>query len=335
MIKKLLATTLFFILFFSCKDKKEVISTDEKSEVVTTFIAEIPNEIVEKLSDSLQLYYQKHDNSPFWNIEKNQTDLINEIRNCEADGLNPEDYHFEKIENYLAKRKQLSENDLIAFDTILTSAYEKLATHLYSGKINPKAVYSDWDLTKRKIGLSDSLINSIKEENIKKSFENLKPKHPTYTSIKQSLTILNSFPKDDFKKITREEKIELYDTVAEMISIKKRLKYWNDYTRNDSVYTKIYDSTTYLAIKKFQKRHGLKPDGVIGKGTIKALNFSKEERREQIIANLERWKWFPRNFGNEYLIVNLPDYSLNYIIDSDTVAHHTVVVGKKVGELRF
>lgn len=150
-----------------------------------------------------------------------------------------------------------------------------------------------------------------------------------YKKIKHSLVLLNLYPEDNFKKISIDKKIELNDTVSQVVAIKKRLKYWKDYYRRDSITTPIYDKYTFEAIKDFQKRHGLKPDGVIGNGTINALNFSKEDRIKQTIANLERWKWFPRTFGEEYLIINLPDYSLNYVIHNDTIAKHTLVVGSK------
>jgi murein L,D-transpeptidase YcbB/YkuD len=122
-------------------------------------------------------------------------------------------------------------------------------------------------------------------------------------------------------------KIQLNDTLPELVKIKKRLTYWKDYTNPDSIFTWAYDSITYKAVKKFQKRHGLKPDGVIGKGTIYALNFRKSERKEQILANLERWRWYPKDLGDQYLLVNLPEYVLNYVSHNDTVATHKVIVG--------
>ncbi|MEZ4853572.1 murein L,D-transpeptidase [Flavobacterium sp.] len=329
MLKKLLYIFTVVVIIYSCKKETQQTSDAEKVFSSQVQFYKIPENTLKLLNDSLQLYYKKNNNEPLWNSFKNRQDLINEINNCFADGLNPDDYYYEKIKLLETNRNQLSENELIAYDTLLTSAYKKLATHLYSGKLNPTKLYNDWDLGKKRIALSDTLINTIVKENIPLSFKNLRPNHSIYIALKKSLALLESYPNDTFKKISIAKKIELNDTVADVISIKKRLRYWNDYTVNDSVYTSVYDSITYLAIKKFQKRHGLKPDGVIGKGTIEALNYSKEERKHQIIANLERWKWFPRNFGNEYVIVNLPDYSLNYVINNDTVSHHTVVVGKK------
>ena len=78
---------------------------------------------------------------------------------------------------------------------------------------------------------------------------------------------------------------------------------------NDSL-TSTYDDETFEAVKKFQTRHGLISDGVIGKSTKTAFNFTKEERKHQIIVNLERWRWFSKSFAPNYVLINIPDYSL-------------------------
>lgn len=317
------------VCIISCKEKEKPQNISENIKPIDPEKITLSPELINTLDDSIKLYYKKNNYQEIWFKQENRTDLINEIKNSNFEGLNPEDYQLKKIEELETKRSLLSDNEISKYDIILTENFKKLAQHLYRGKINPQEVYKDWDITKKDIPLSDSLTNSIEKNRIKTLFQNLKPNHWRYTTIKNSLILLDKFPKYTFKDIVFTEKIEVNDTLKDVISIKERLKYWNDYTRKDSIITPIYDSVTVSAVKKFQKRHGLKPDGVIGKGTIQALNFSKEERRKQILANLERWKWFPQNFGEEYIMVNLPDYSLEYVIDNDTVASHTVVVGKK------
>lgn len=332
---KIKITLLFFIIILlsSCKKNNgDLFGSDTdlvKDATTNAIIRPIPTERLDQLEDSIQLYYNKLDNFEIWYDLKNRTDLINEIKFCTKEGLEPNDYGLKIIEDLELKRNNLNDDEIIDYDILLTITYRKLATHLFKGKINPKSVYSDWDLKKDDPSLSDSLMLAIKNKTVSTSFENLKPQDFMYKRIKHSLVLLELYPKDSLKKIAIKEKIELNDTINEIIKIKQRLHYWKDYFRKDSIITPIYDEYTFNAVKTFQERHGLKPDGVIGNGTVKALNYTKEERIEQTIANLERWKWFPHDFGNEYLIVNLPDYSLKYVIEKDTVAQHTLVVGKK------
>ncbi|TEB41075.1 peptidoglycan-binding protein, partial [Flavobacterium circumlabens] len=125
----------------------------------------------------------------------------------------------------------------------------------------------------------------------------------------KALEIINTFPEDKIGTIESAEKITLHDTNPAVVNIKKRLLFWKDMSGRSDSLTKIYDQKTFEAIKKFQERHGLAADGVIGAGTISALNFSKAKRKEQIIANLERWRWYNNEFAKNYFIINIPDYS--------------------------
>jgi murein L,D-transpeptidase YcbB/YkuD len=112
-----------------------------------------------------------------------------------------------------------------------------------------------------------------------------------------------------------------------MIAIKKRLIYWKELQPKDSL-SPFYDEETATALKKFQSRHGLAADAKIGAGTIASLNFSKNQRIQQILVNLERWKWYPKQMGKEYIIINIPDYKLLLVNNNDTLRTHRVIVGR-------
>lgn len=325
MIKKILLTFFLFLLI-SCKDTSTKLADATVSDTIETSKL-IPSDEFETLSDSLKLYYTKNKNHEIWFNKKNRLDLINEIKNSYQDGLNPNDYDLKKIETLEKKRDSLNEEEIFKYDILLTTTFEKLALHLHKGKLNPKKLYNDWDLKPKNIALSSYLEKGITSKTIDKIFNEIKPQHFIYNQIKKSLLVLEQYPKYNFKKNKIDDKIEIHDTIDEIITIKQKLAYWKDYTRKDSIITPIYDTITFIAVKKFQARNGLKSDGVIGNGTIKALNFTKEERKKQIIANLERWKWFPSDFGENYLIANLPDYEINYIANKDTIATHNIVVG--------
>ncbi|AWM14062.1 peptidoglycan-binding protein [Flavobacterium sediminis] len=325
-----LYVSVFIVL--SC-NKNNTLATSEddallKDQETEEIARPIPETLLEHKSDSIRLYYHLFRNKEIWYNSINRKALLSEIENCGKDGLFSKDYEFAKLSELEKKHSELNDDESIAYDFLLTEMFEKLAHHLHGGKLNPKKIYDDWDLNPKKIALSKRLEKAIMEKQVSQLFDSLKPQHYVYSTIKKSLVLLNAFPDTDFKKIQLAKKIELNDTIDVMINIKKRLAYWNDYKPKDSIITAVYDSITYLAVKKFQNRHGLIPDGVIGNGTIKALNYSKSERREQIFANLERWKWFPDDFGSDYLIANLPEYKIYYIVNKDTISVHNIVVGK-------
>jgi murein L,D-transpeptidase YcbB/YkuD len=91
----------------------------------------------------------------------------------------------------------------------------------------------------------------------------------------------------------------------------------------------VYDKTLSEAVKKFQRQHELSPTGSLNGATVAALDGPRRDRdADIIIANMERWRWLPRDLGKSYVMVNIPDYTLKVVSNGATVWHTKVVVGK-------
>jgi murein L,D-transpeptidase YcbB/YkuD len=91
----------------------------------------------------------------------------------------------------------------------------------------------------------------------------------------------------------------------------------------------IYDKTLADAVKKFQQEHELKVSGLLTQQTIDALNGRSPDRPiDTVLANLERWRWMPHDLGKDYVIVNLPDYTLRVFHDGHQVWMTRIVTGK-------
>src|SRR5690606_15012877 len=65
----------------------------------------------------------------------------------------------------------------------------------------------------------------------------------------------------------------------------------------------------------------------IGNTTIELLNMDYQKRFEQIQVNLERWRWYPRDLGEHFIIVNIANFNLNVVKENDTVHTHRTMVG--------
>lgn len=263
----------------------------------------------------------------FWQIEKNRKIVLKNLDKSFEDGLNPADYNTAKLREYENKISALNEHQLEKYNASLTNSFRLYITHLTNGRLNPRKLYRNWDLKENKIIINETVVRLLKSDSLAEKIKLLKPQHLVYKRLKKALAIINNFPNDKLKSIKIKNIIVANDTNSSLIDIKKRLIYWKDMPSKDSL-SAIYDIETVEAVKKFQTRHGLVVDGVIGKITVTSLNFSKKQRREQIIANLERWKWFPRQMGTEYLIINIPDYRLSLVKNQDTLRTHKVIVGR-------
>ncbi len=89
----------------------------------------------------------------------------------------------------------------------------------------------------------------------------------------------------------------------------------------------LFDPVLEQAVREFQKRHGIVEDGEVGPRTVAALNVSPRARVAQIALTLERWRSLPRDFGKNYVLVNVPGESLEVFEGGTRVIVMKVVVG--------
>ncbi len=89
-----------------------------------------------------------------------------------------------------------------------------------------------------------------------------------------------------------------------------------------------YDSDVAEAVKRFQVRHGLAATGTVTPRTIAALNVSVQKRIKQLEASLERVEQTKFEFGQRYVVVNLPATFAEAIENDHVVRRYRVIVGK-------
>jgi murein L,D-transpeptidase YcbB/YkuD len=272
-------------------------------------------------------FYRQNSFKTVWSKAELRKAAATAVSGADADGLDPKDYNLNQLQKFEKKINSLSEREMVEYDILLTLSLRKYLDHLLTGKLNPKELYRNWDL-RPQADVNTVLSVAIAKDSLVETIEESIPSDLTYRSLRLALQIVSDFPKDRCKEIfTDDVKITYKDTNNSILDIKTRLVYWKDLERPDSM-TNVYDKRMLTAVKKFQARHGLAADGVIGKGTVAAMNFSRDDRKAQIIANLERWRWFPRDLGDHYFIINIPGYILHVVKDGDTIESKRVVVGK-------
>ena len=90
----------------------------------------------------------------------------------------------------------------------------------------------------------------------------------------------------------------------------------------------LYTDDLVASVKRFQTRHGLEADGIIGQGTTGVMNVPVEERVLQILMNMERWRWIAHDLGSMYVLVDIVGFDLQGVVDNDVVLEMRVIVGK-------
>jgi murein L,D-transpeptidase YcbB/YkuD len=95
-----------------------------------------------------------------------------------------------------------------------------------------------------------------------------------------------------------------------------------------SVDQTLFDPLMDEALRRFQARHGLNQDGLIGPATLAQMNVSPSARAEQIAVNLERLRWLNQNLGDRYILVNQAGFDMQVVEDGEPVFASRVIVGQ-------
>ncbi len=90
----------------------------------------------------------------------------------------------------------------------------------------------------------------------------------------------------------------------------------------------LFDPALKEAVQRFQTRHGLSADGVVGAKTLTELNVPISKRIRQLAASLERCQPLPQLLEPRHILVNIADFTLKLFEDGKPVLSMPVIVGK-------
>jgi murein L,D-transpeptidase YcbB/YkuD len=138
----------------------------------------------------------------------------------------------------------------------------------------------------------------------------LAPPGPDYASLKAALA--------HYRRIAAAGGWPLVSPGAESGLLRARLAF------EDNI-TGLSDAA---ALMHFQARHGLTQDGTLGSATLSALNIPASARADTIVANMERWRWLPRQVEADRIVINVADARLDLFLGGKNVLSSRVVVGK-------
>jgi murein L,D-transpeptidase YcbB/YkuD len=268
-----------------------------------------------------------------------------EIRQSKFDGLNPEDYYSTLIDSFFQKfesnKKTGLPNDLgevARLDLLLTDGFFKLAAHLERGKVDPGLLGSDWEISRKpqKADLIVLLQEAVQANEIRRNLESLYPDFTIYRRGREVIRTLDELVKVDtldWKGIKVDKSVKVGELSKAVPAIRERLRFWG-YVDSDPVSEpERYDSALFLAVKNFQQKNGMEPDGVLGKNTVAGLNASPTSLMDKAAVNMERLRWLPDTVRDaEFILVNIANYQLDYLKNLDTLYSSRVIVGKRYHE---
>ena len=277
------------------------------------------------LKNEVTKLYASQDFKLLWSNGKSYNDnakqLFKTIQQADNFGLNPNDYDYQILQSFM-DATSIDANLISRSDVVFSHAYVKLASHVSHGKhIQPNIVLNDH-------GILSTLSDAANTQSISATLESLQPTHNHYARLLNALQYYKHLPKDLPSINLNTRSLEFNDRSPEIVKLRTLLQAFGDY-RGDDLTNEFFDEAIMVALSDFQLRHGLEPDGILGRQTVRELNTPISQRITQLEINLARSKTLPDSQDHRYLHVNIPAYEL-YLHDNNQITFQTrVVVGKK------
>ena len=130
-----------------------------------------------------------------------------------------------------------------------------------------------------------------------------------------------------WKPVPANATLRLGVTHPNVALLRERLRISGDMPANIPV-TTVFDSFVEAGVKRFQSRHGIIADGVVGTVTLNALNVPVEVRLAQLKLNQERIREYSVKLPTRYVMVNIPGAEIEAVNEGRVESRHNAVVGK-------
>jgi murein L,D-transpeptidase YcbB/YkuD len=280
---------------------------------------------------ALSAFYGANGYQPAWQSPELRHQLIDAIERASDDGLNSADYHADILSGMTLRPMSDFSADLQAdLDLLFSDAFLVLSSHMLEGKVNPQTVHAEWTANRRQRAMESVLSNALAREDIAGALNALRPEDPAYRKLMLARRNLATLLGQPWLPLASRPTIRPGDRDDRLGEIRRRLSALGDLTTEpappgDPLF---YGEDLEEAIPRFQARHGLEPDGLIGRDTFTALNLMPVERLRQIDATLERWRWLPESLGDTYVLVNIAGYELKMVENGEEVLRKRVIVGQ-------
>jgi murein L,D-transpeptidase YcbB/YkuD len=291
-------------------------------------------------SPLLLQFYVERGFRPAWSddygLSSDVEDFLEVIRSAYREGLNPKDYHLDKIEAVLSELyasqiglRQYDVAKLADLDLILTQAFFLYASHLVDGRVDHKKIYPDWVVNERSADFVAVLNEALESKEMQKTLADLAPPYPRYVRLKEKLIEYQAIAESGgWPRIPEGPKLQRGSRGKMVAILRQKLIVSGDLVSTAQEKPDIFDHDLESAVRKFQKRHGLKDDGRVGKSTLKDINVPVETRIRQIALNMDRLRWLSDDMGWNYIFVNIADFSLEVMEDEQPVMAMRIIAGK-------
>ncbi|MCB1509151.1 MAG: L,D-transpeptidase family protein, partial [Hyphomicrobiaceae bacterium] len=248
------------------------------------------------------------------------------------EGLDPEAYDAPETARIAAEA-----TDAAATELRLARAALHYARDAYTGRIAPGDVASDITIERHIANPVEILATLADAPDAGATLLAYNPPHEGYRLLRDALARLRHDAEDEHHvEVPAGSTLRLGDVDSRVALLRERLGVAMPENAPPGIGAaepafdpERFDEALEQAVKTFQDEHGLAADGIVGPATLASLNAGAGDLIPEVIANMERWRWLPRDLGRFHVFVNVPEYRVFVVRGGETVHTTRVIVGQR------
>ncbi|MEM8662896.1 MAG: L,D-transpeptidase family protein, partial [Pseudomonadota bacterium] len=265
------------------------------------------------VSHAVAEFYEANNFEPIWAEEK-ETALRKRLGAARLDGLDPSAYA-------LPAPGTLSPASM---EVALSEAALRYARHATSGQVDPKSVSRIITLEPHTLDEVSFLHRLRFTTDVARTLDRLHPTNPEFVALKKALAAELERGKDMRVAVGRGKALRKGSRGPRVAVLRARI----GATVPRGTDPARFDAALDVAVRDWQREHGLSADGIVGPRTIAVLDEGIGVRDETaILANMERWRWMPRDLGEHHVFVNIPAYRVKVRSGGEEIYDGRVIVG--------
>lgn len=272
---------------------------------------------------------------PFWIIDGKPSpraaDILAGLEDAKNHGLDPASYNVDKIHQHWDSKETAG---LVRLDILLTLGMMRYVADQREGRMAPREVDPELFDTARDVDVDwDALMQAAFEASDMKAFlVQQAPPFLQYRELKKKLAEYRALSaKGGWPSTPAGKTLKPGMEDQRVINVRQRLAATGELTTANTDRA-VFDATLAEAVKRFQKRHNLNPDGAVGKQTLGAMNVPVAARIDQIVINMERYRWLKRLKDDRLVAVNIAGFEAMAGIPGKFDLRMPVIVGKTYHE---
>ena len=284
-------------------------------------------------ADLLADIYGELDFEPTWSDVERIEQWLRVIEKARDDGFDVVDFHYDvvrDISNELSSSSAISPLRRAEIDLIVTDSLIRLAYSEVFGKINPYELDPRWNYRRenRTDSAAQAIANLLRAASPGDELQQYITRSPYYIALRDHFVAYRTIATEGgWPVVPAGNTIRPGDSDPRVPVIARRLAITGDLSNAD-MSTDDFDETLEAGVRRFQERHGLTADGIIGGSTLAAMNVPVSERLETIRINLERLRWLADDFEEDMVIVNIAGFEAYLLKDGVPIWSTRVQVGR-------